>query len=605
MWEKTWQIINEVTNRKVKSNIIADEIAFDGNTFVGKTEIAKGFNDFFTDIGPSLAGKIQHSDQTHASYLPPKQPYKFGVSQINKWELDKIVKSIQNKSSSGYDGMSNKLLKEIYDSIHAPLLHVINLSITKGVFPDEWKIAKIVPIYKKGSKNEGTNYRPVSLLPTLSKIIEKVVDKQIRDFLESNNLIYSNQYGFRKGHETQHALLKFNNLICEGRSKKLTTIAIFADLKKAFDTVDHSILLDKIDHLGIDNKWLRSYLENRKQFTQIHNTKSNNRIISTGVPQGSILGPLLFLIYINDFPSSTDFITLQFADDTTLLMQGKEELNFVENINYELRKVKKWFDTNYLTLHPEKTNFIIFDSKNGNNYNNKIKIDNHKLSRIGEDMEQKTTKFVGLIIDENLKWNHHISDVSKKIAVNAHYITTNKNFFPKKIKILLYNALIRPFLEYGINIWGFGKTKNIFTQQKRIIRAINNCKNYRAHTSKMFSENNILKFNDLRDLNVLKLIRNILNNQTPLEVRNTFHIKETQNYLRNCNKTVLEPKYKSKLKKNNLQEVLVKVWNESDEQIRSLTRISNLKKNLQTLNLWNTLKLPAHMGVTAANNSFF
>ena len=226
------------------------------------------------------------------------------------------------KLSSGADFISTKLLKEIVPLIITPLHYLINLSLEKGFLPTELKLAKIVPVFKDGNCHEFTNYRPISLLSSISKLFEKIVYRQLYRFLNINEILYKHQYGFRAGHNTSHPVLHLTNKIYNALNQKPSskTLTIFVDLKKDFDTVDHRILLQKLSHYGIRdtaNLWFHNYLTDREQFVSVHGRDSERAKIKCGVPQGSILGPILFLIFINDLPNASDFLTLLFADDTT------------------------------------------------------------------------------------------------------------------------------------------------------------------------------------------------------------------------------------------------------------------------------------------------
>ena len=261
--------------------------------------------------------------------------------------------------SSGADFISTKLLKQITPLIITPLHYLINLSLETGFVPKQLKIAKIVPIFKEGDSHDFNNYRPISLLSSFSKFLEKIVAKQILRFLHINDVLYKHQYGFRAAHNTSHPVLHLSEKIYNSLNQKPSakTLTIFIDLKKAFDTVDHTILLKKMEHYGVRgtaNSWFENYLSEREQFVSINGVDSNTVRTLCGVPQGSVLGPLLFLLYINDLPNCTEFLTLLFADDTTSQYSGANLDLLFEKCNSDLEKASIWFNSNRLTLNVKK-----------------------------------------------------------------------------------------------------------------------------------------------------------------------------------------------------------------------------------------------------------
>ena len=252
--------------------------------------------------------------------------------------------------------------------IIVPLHYLINLSLESGYIPKELKIAKIVPVFKDGDCHNYTNYRPISLISSFAKLLEKIVARQIVRFLNEQNIIYKHQYGFRATHNTSQPVLHFADKIYNAlnQNPQAKTLSIFIDLKKAFDTVDHTILLKKMEHYGIrglSNVWFQNYLSEREQFVYINGAESSKQKILCGVPQGSVLGPLLFLIFINDLPNATELLTLLFADDTTFQISGVNVDLLYEKANFELEKAAEWFKSNKLTLNVKKNKIYVVHRK--------------------------------------------------------------------------------------------------------------------------------------------------------------------------------------------------------------------------------------------------
>ena len=278
---------------------------------------------------------------------------------------------MRTKTSCGYDNISTKLLKQLHEPLLGPLCIIINQSLSTGIFPDKLKIARVFPVYKKGELTMPDNYRSISLLTSISKLFEKVVFNQLYEYFKKYKLFFSSQYGFREGHSTEYASLELIDRIMKDLENKNMSIAIFLDLSKAFDTLDHNILLYKLKYYGVVNtelKWFSSYLKNRSQYVEFNNTKSNTLNISTCVPQGSILGPLLFLIYVNDINLTTSYFKfIMYADDTTLIStlhnNNKRCQTDQPIINANLDMVTEWLLLNRLSLNVSKTKLMLFHTK--------------------------------------------------------------------------------------------------------------------------------------------------------------------------------------------------------------------------------------------------
>ena len=295
------------------------------------------FNTFFTNIGNELANKINYSGtKDFTYYLRNRQNQKFTLHEVNEQTVTRIIENLPAKNSCGYDDISSIFLKRITTSIIKPLTIAINQVLNNGIFPDKLKIAKVVPIFKSGDCALTNNYRPISLLPVISKVIEKIIYTQLSLYFESNKLFSDSQYGFRPNRSTEQATLELTDRIISAMDNNDVPIGILLDLSKAFDTIDHAILLSKLEHYGVDGiplQLVKNYLTNRKQYVKLNEVNSNLLPINTGVPQGSILGPLLFIIYINDFTrASSIFDFICYADDTTLFSALNNLVN-AQNIN--------------------------------------------------------------------------------------------------------------------------------------------------------------------------------------------------------------------------------------------------------------------------------
>jgi hypothetical protein len=386
--------------------------------------------------------------------------------------------------------------------------------LSTGVVPFQHKIAKVIPGFKAGDRSVMDNYRPISLLNAFSKVLERVVHNRLSAYLNINNLLSNSQYGFRKEHSTIHPLTKFLNYITRAFNDREHCVAIFCDLRKAFDTVDHSILLTKLHNIGIQGqelKWFENYLLGRKQFVVINGKSSTLREILLGVPRGSILGPLLFIIYINDLANISQLFSSLFADDTKLLAKHSDPVVLNEFVNAEFKKIVTYFRAHRLSLHTSKMKFMVFSTSQAViNYDFNIVIDNNndnfcdplnvfRLQHITHDCDVPAIKFLGVFMDPSLNFKYHIQSVAKKISAGLYFIRTARNFLSVKSLKFLYYSLIHCHLIYAIHVWSCNTSNNfkkLVTLQKSAVRLIT-MSAYNAHTEPLFKKTCILPFDDL------------------------------------------------------------------------------------------------------------
>ena len=527
--KKTWTQINEIIKKKKTVQDLPKYFIDNEKKITENKEIANCFNNFFANIGPSLAKSIKKpSNKSFKDYLNQEVTSKFTFKQVRPEELLKVIINLKPKSSTGHDGISTVLLKYIAHDILHILTVIINQSLNTGIFPDSLKIAKITPIFKKENPHITDNYRPISLLPSISKIFEKVVYTQIYDYFTENNLLYDSQYGFRKFHSTEFAALEMTDKISTQLDEGKLPMAIFLDLSKAFDTIDHKILIDKLSYYGISGNslnWFQSYLSNRKQFVDYNGELSSYANVTTGVPQGSILGPLLFIIYMNDVVKITNkFHSILYADDTSLIEPiGTFNINIEfdcdavsDAINKELNEITDWLALNKLSLNSKKTKMMIFHhrQKNISNLIPKLYINGSRIERVNE------FNFLGTMLDEHLSWKSHTQKIASKIAIAIGNINRLKKFLPRDILKTIYNALIQPHLNFSILLWG-QNIKRITKLQKWAVRAIT-CSKYNAHTDPIFKKLNILKVKDIYKLTALKFHYKFKNDLLPKSFQGIF-----------------------------------------------------------------------------------
>ena len=511
--------MNEALNRNKQNIDLPSEFIYKNKAITDRVEIANSFNEYFVNIGPNLSEKIDpsvNSTTTYKSYLTEPTNSRLQFTQISELEVISAINNLENKTSYGCDGISNKLLKLIKNEISKPITLIVNLCLTTGIFPTAFKIAKVKPIYKKGNKSDLNNYRPISLLPTISKIFERVIHTQLYNYLSENKLLCEQQYGFRSQHSTELAAIKLVDYLTHNMDTNKIQTSIYLDLSKAFDTLSFDILLTKFKHYGITGvplKLLTSYIKDRYQYV-IYNGKTSNLLeIRTGIPQGSILGPLFFSIYINDIiKASAVFNYIMYADDTVLYctlycnLEDFVDCDTETAINRELQKINLWLLRNILTLNVDKTKFMIFH-KRKKVPNLSIALNDIAITKVD------TFNYLGILLDSNLSWKSHTDMLVLKISTLIGVLHRVKKYFPKSILLTIYKSLITPHLNYGLLLWG-NRRSRVNILQKKAIRVVN-FSPYISHSEPIFRNLKLLNMDDLFTLKKFKFLHKLAHNTLP------------------------------------------------------------------------------------------
>jgi hypothetical protein len=463
--KKIWEILNTINGKTVKGAKI--EEIFNGDVYVNNDkEIAQTFNNFFTTVGTEISNSIEPSQTDPLSYIPVNNNVpNFVINNTGPIHVIDVINSMQNKCSADCNSISMKLVKFVAYEINVPLSHIFQLSIESGIFPDKFKTSRIVPIFKQGDPSVCDNYRPIALVNTFSKILEKMVATDLYNHLDLNKLLYKHQYGFQRKMSTEHNLLQVTNFIGEALNNGEWAVGIFLDLKKAFDTVQHDILLRKLERFGINGvslAWFKSYLSNRLQCVDINGSLSDLKDIVMSVLQGSSLGPILFLCFINDIYLCTNLSMFLFADDTNALTRGPDLNNLIDFVNSELHKLSIWFKANKMAVNIKKTKYMIFRTKNRiinlngkeifMNFNEpnteerpELKLNISRVYNEG-DKDDRTIRVLGVLFDEYLSFNEHILHLQQKLAKALFLLNRSKNFLTKKALKLLYFAMFHSHL---------------------------------------------------------------------------------------------------------------------------------------------------------------
>lgn len=552
-------------------------------------EIANAFNDYFITIGPNLAKKIPDCSSKFDDYLPQNTNlYSLFLSPTNPSEIISIINKLPKNSAPGIDGIPTKIIQNNSYKIAAPLTHIINLSLSSGIVPDQTKLARVTPIFKSDDPSALNNYRPISVLSSVSKIFERIIYNRTINFLNKHNIISDRQFGFRQKYSTYMAALDISNFISKGFDNNEYTLGIFLDLSKAFDTVDHNILLSKLFHYGIRgvaHDWFLDYLSNRKQLVIFNDCSSLLRDISCGVPQGSILGPLLFILYINDLPLCSKKLSFSlFADDTSILYKTNKPHSSISLINHELTHVSDWFKSNKLSLNVKKTNFMLFYQLHNKFKNLKICIDDTFVT------QTHSVKFLGLNLDPQLNWKLHINSVCNKTAKIIGVLYKISHFVPKNVLITLYHSLIYSHLSYCNIVWGNTHPtylNRLFILQKKAIRIIT-LSDYRAHTSHLFKDLKILTLSDIHRFQLGIFMYKVNNNLLPSLLCRHFSLNSDihDHFTRHSSNLHLYS-IRSNIQKKSFSFSGTQLWNYLDNTVKNVPSLAIFSKNLKHLLLSN------------------
>ena len=536
---KLWKLIHAVLNKTPHKGECIKAINKEGIPRYDPATITSELCKHFSNIGETFAKKIPPPSKSIFEYLNtiPQNDQSIFLEPTSEKEIMELLTDLIPKNSSGYDNLSNRLLKKLLPALINPLTIVFNKSLAEGIFPEAMKKADVVPLYKSKDHQDSNNYRPISLLLTLSKLLEKIMYKRTYSFLESSGTIYKSQYGFRTAHSCENAICELVSEIIKGKQDGMHTLAIFLDLSKAFDSLEHDVLLRKLYKYGIRgvaHSWFNSYLNGRQMRVKCNVASSGKteyssyREVAYGTPQGSCLGPLIFLIFTNDLHRHLVYSSsILFADDSTLYKTHRNLVYLKWCLEDDLNTLSEWFAANKLTLNLDKTVCMLFQK---NNMKDEIILKVNDMTI----RNQTETKFLGMWLDQSLNWHSHVQKLTLKIKRNKYLLNNGKHLMDLNTKRLVYYSHIASHLQYGMLLWGNNAGKEQLNKlQKLQTKCLELIQGNKANNN-LNKTLGILSIEDMIKLENMKFSYKLIHWMLPQKIINTDNLINTALEIKKC-----------------------------------------------------------------------
>ena len=564
--KRKWSCLKASVNMCISKSNNITEISTPEGLISDKVQISNILNAHFANTCSTIVSSMQESEIDANSLLQNPFYRNFHFFECTESEVERTLLSLKTNNSSNNGFLPTLIINKVAKIIKTPICMLINMSFREGKFPNKLKHAFITPLFKSGERRDCNNYRPISQLPILSKVFEHIAHAKLSNFLNKFKLLSPAQFGFRKGIGTIHALHSVMHTVRKALNDKQDCIAVFIDLAKAFDTVDHTNLIHKLSHYGVrgvELQWFESFLRGRSQAVRLNGVTSESLDLTAGVPQGSVLGPLLFNIVINDLFLSHGLTSVSYADDCTVIASSRDCDELVTKVNLQLNRIQTWLNANKMKLNVEKTKFMYFTNRKRKSTAS-IKIKNTPIE------ECNYFKLLGVHIDNGLTFKKHIKALCNKLAFSGHILRRREYNLNLQQRRTIYNAYSASLLRYCVSIWGSTSRtalRPLVVTQNRLIKTFK--KYYKIETTQIYQKLKVLKVEDLSKYEICCLMQGVVNGCSPIQ--NLFSSSDARVYSTRQSTNIQKPSVRLDLMKRDISWFGPHLWNELPNSLKNLS----------------------------------